>query len=302
MDGALLIDKPGGLTSHDVVACVRRALATPRIGHTGTLDPLATGLLVLLVGRATRLSQFLVADEKEYLAGIRLGVSTPTYDREGLPGHSQLPTSNSHGMLVRDLPIDAVLDAFRGTFLQMPPPYSAKKVGGVRAYTQARKNRPVDLTPVEVTIKQLETLPSDDPMLLRLRVVSSSGFYVRSLAHDIGQRLGCGAYLETLRRTRAGAFRVEEALPLDVVQADPARGEAALLPPERLIGHVPALRLSPDGCRRAAHGNEVAPRHLADGNPAGGAGPFQLLDPEGRLVAVAERGADAILRPVVVLV
>src|SRR4029079_5155852 len=241
MNGALLVDKPPGPTSHDIVAFVRRTLKISRVGHTGTLDPLATGLLVVLVGHATRLAQFLVADEKEYVADVRLGIATPTYDAaslsEGRSAGSEVRCSNAE--------IEAVLAEFRGTFMQTPPAFSAKKVDGVPAYRQARKDLPVELKPVAVTVRELEVLsaphpdlapPASNPApraappaprtsLLRLRVAASSGFYVRSLAHDIGQRLGCGAHLEALRRTRVGRFRVEEACTLDVLEAGgrPAR-------------------------------------------------------------------------------
>jgi len=299
MDGALLVDKPAGVTSHDVVAWARRVLRTPRIGHTGTLDPLATGLLVLLVGRATRLAQFLVADEKEYVAGIRLGVSTPTYDAEGLAGADS-------GRLGRWAlgggRVEEVLAEFRGTFLQTPPPYSAKKVDGVRAYKQARRQKPVTLEPVEVTVKDLERLPSDDDTLLVLRIVTSAGFYVRSLAHDIGRRLGCGAHLETLRRTRAGTFRVDAAGTLDALEREPGAA-AHLLPIEALLAHLPALTLLDEGVRRAVHGNTIAPLQVAGGLPPGDASPLvQLLEPGGRLIAVARRDSGALLHPVVVLV
>ena len=212
MHGALLVDKPSGPTSHDIVGFTRRLLKTTRVGHTGTLDPLATGLLVILVGHATRLAQFLVGDEKEYIADVRLGVSTPTYDAASL-----------------DEDVERVLDTFRGSFQQTPPPFSAKKVAGVAAYVRARRNESVDLKPVLVTVRELQVLPTStikhrssaigpdpsaigpDPSaighrpsvvdrngLLRLRVTASAGFYVRSLAHDLGQRLGCGAHLEAL--------------------------------------------------------------------------------------------------------
>ena len=188
-DGALLVDKPSGPTSHDVVAFARRALKTPRVGHTGTLDPLATGLLVLLVGHATRLAQFLVTDEKEYLADVRLGIATPTYDAQSLADDASA-TRGAEGRgrgRVTPEQIQAVLPDFLGTFPQLPPPFSAKKVGGVRAYKKARKNEPVELKPVEVTVRELElarlrtsvgprtSRPRDldpDRGLLRLRIAA----------------------------------------------------------------------------------------------------------------------------------
>ena len=303
VDGALIVDKPSGPTSHDVVAVARRALQTRHIGHAGTLDPLATGVLVLLLGRATRLSQFIVHDDKEYLAGIRLGVSTPTYDAEGLPDSSQRPTpdseidqSGSWTWEIRNL--DAVLDGFRGTFLQTPPPFSAKKIAGRRAYEHARDARPVAMTPAEVTLHELERLESADPSLLRLRLVVSSGFYVRSLAHDIGQRLGCGAHLESLRRTRSGGFTIDEAVPLDAV----VTGSLQPRPMNRLIEEIPAVTLSDEGLRLASHGNPVGVRHVGTYPPASESGRIRLLAPDGALVAIGRLGDDALLHPQIVLV
>ena len=250
MNGALLIDKPSGPTSHDIVAFARRALKTREIGHTGTLDPLATGLLVLLIGQATRLSQFLVTDEKEYIADVRLGRSTPTYDAQGLETSDAMPEARGAMRDVTPEQLQAVLANFIGTFPQLPPPFSAKKVGGVRAYEKARRNERVDLKPVNVTVRELELLPAppasdlaprgSDATLLRLRVACSSGFYVRSLAHDIGQRLGCGAHLEALRRTRAGQFNVADALSLEALDGAGAAIGARLVDSNTLLAAMPA--------------------------------------------------------------
>lgn len=303
IDGALIVDKPSGPTSHDVVAVARRALQTRHIGHAGTLDPLATGVLVLLVGRATRLSQFIVHDEKEYLAAIRLGRSTPTYDAEGVDD-SQFPTPNSQidpfgGWALDVGNLDKVLNEFRGTFLQSPPPFSAKRVDGRRAYEQARRGRAAEVKPVPVTVRELERLPSVEPSLVLLRLVVSSGFYVRSLAHDIGQRLGCGAHLETLRRTRSGAFALDQSVGLDALVA----GMLEVLPLNRLVGDIPAVTLSEEGLRLASHGNAIGHRHLIDRAPLGtGTGRIRLLAPGGDLVAIGRLGDDALLHPQVVLV
>lgn len=365
-DGGLIVDKPSGATSHDVVAIARRALRERRIGHTGTLDPLATGVLVLLVGRATRLSQFLVSDEKEYIADVRLGVSTPTYDADVRVEGDFRPkggfrpegafrlkaeATEGAGSSVRLQPddrqqaddraadfrlkaeategaagsfrlqpedLERVLSRFRGTFLQTPPPHSAKKIGGVRAYERARKNEPMALAPVEVTVRELEIVapdaattadfPRPSPLaprfpLLRLRIVCSSGFYVRSLAHDLGQALGCGAHLEALRRTRAGRFSIGEAIPIEVLATDPDAARRAVRPMNALLADYAAVTLSADGARRAAHGNLVRPEHLAE--PAGRAieaRRVRLLDASGALLAIAERRPDLALQPLVVLV
>jgi len=296
----LVVDKPAGPTSHDVVARVRRALGEKRVGHTGTLDPLATGVLVLLVGRATRLAQFLTGEEKEYVADVRLGIATPTYDAEGLHGE---PTRGFR-LQPDDLPPDAIdraLDAFRGTFMQVPPPYSAKKVHGTRAYRHARRETPIALEPVEVTVHELERLATEDATLVRLRVVTSSGFYVRSLAHDLGTRLGCGAHLERLRRTRAGRYTVTDAVPLEWVEhAGPAAADR-LLPLASLLDQMPAVTVSPEGATLVSHGHALSPRQLASGAPAE-AGTVRVLNGRGELLAIADRRADALLHPRLVLV
>jgi tRNA pseudouridine55 synthase len=326
MNGALLVDKPSGPTSHDIVAFVRRALKTPRVGHTGTLDPLATGLLVLLVGHATRCSQFLVTDEKEYLANVRLGQSTETYDAQGL-GSDRDQTGVRLGSdpgLTPDR-LAAVLAEFRGTFMQTPPPFSAKKVDGVRAYKKARKHEPVALAPVEVTVRELEVLsegrgasfevwkapdsdrasdlaPRASDTLLRLRIVCTSGFYVRSLAHDIGQTLGCGAHLEALRRTRVGRFQVADAATLDALEAAGTAAQGRLIPLNTLLADLPAATLTDEGARRASNGNAVGPGHLAGDVPEPAIpSKVRLLDPSGTLLALAEARADGLLHPLLVL-
>src|SRR5262245_46632748 len=198
MNGVLVVDKPAGRTSHDVVALARRALGVSRIGHTGTLDPFATGVLPLVVGRATRLARFLSASDKTYVAGVRLGAASPTYDSEGVPASSAPPADAGIG---RDA-VERELAPFSGPHPQTPPPFSAKKVGGVRAYRRARAHQPVELQPVTVTVSSLE-LEAFDGGRAVVRIVCSTGFYVRAFAHELGERLGCGAYLEALRRTRA---------------------------------------------------------------------------------------------------
>lgn len=319
--GALLVDKPAGPTSHDIVAFVRRALKVDRAGHTGTLDPLATGLMIVLVGSATRLAQFLAADEKEYVADVRLGIATPTYDRASLAEvGGQGSEVGRFEVRENTREIEEVLARFRGTYLQTPPPYSAKKIASVPAYEKARKNQAVELKPVEVTVRELEIIPtSDEPRApnhptsdlrppisapLRLRVAASAGFYVRSLAHDIGQALGCGAHLEALRRTRVGRYRVEEGLTLDRVESE---GMARLTSPSDLLGHLPAIVVTDDGARRVAHGNPLGPLHTEKGDSPlfsqiKGTVPFlRVLGGTGELLAVAQRRPGGLLQPVVVL-
>lgn len=314
MNGALLVDKPAGPTSHDIVAFARRVLQTPAIGHTGTLDPLATGLIVLLVGHATRLSRFLVTDEKEYIADVRLGQSTPTYDAQGLDRPSAdggtPPPGASDPAAMTPGSIQSVLAGFRGTFSQVPPAFSAKKVDGVRSYEKARRHEPVELKPVIVTVSELELLGhaapssglSPDASLLRLRLVCSSGFYVRSLAHDIGQALGCGAHLERLRRTRAGQFHVRDALTLDLFEPLGAAAGSRLVGVNALLAGMPAATLSEEGNRRAGNGNTVAPTHLQGTLPdLLPSARVRLLTPSGAVLGVAEWRTDGLLHPLVVL-
>lgn len=304
MHGALLVDKPSGPTSHDIVAIARRALKTRAIGHTGTLDPLATGLLVLLVGQATRLSRFLVTDEKEYIADVRLGRSTPTYDAQGLEPGDATREARSARREVTPEQIQAALANFLGTFPQLPPPFSAKKVGGERAYKRARKGESVELRPVEVTVRELELLDAEtaDQGLIRVRIVCSSGFYVRSLAHDLGQLLGCGAHLEALRRTRAGQFSVADALTLEALDAAGGAVGGRLVDPNILLAGMPAVTPTDEGQRRAWNGNTLGPAHLQGILPSlAGDAKVRVLSPSGELLAVADRRADGLLHPLVVL-
>ena len=215
--GVLLIDKPSGLTSHDVVIRTRRALHIKKIGHIGTLDPLATGILPLVIGRATRLATFLSIAPKIYEASIRLGASTDTFDRTGVFQQSTskviMGSESWTGPSVDRHSVENILNKFTGSFSQTPPPFSAKKIEGRRAYTLARQGRPITPEPVNVHVERLDLLDFTVD-LLRIRLVCSPGFYVRSLANDIGQALGCGAYLEALRRERSGEFGLETALSL----------------------------------------------------------------------------------------
>jgi tRNA pseudouridine55 synthase len=316
LNGALIVDKPAGPTSHDAVAIVRRAIGIEKIGHTGTLDPLATGVLVLLVGRATRLAQFLNTDEKEYLADVRLGVETESGDAEGRmlvdpragpPADTPWTFTPPLGSALRnvtmfnDPQIEETLADFRGTYWQTPPSVSAKKVAGTRAYALARRHERVELKPVEVTVPVLELI-SCEHGLLRLRVVCSAGFYVRALARDIGRRLGCGAHLEALRRTRAGRFAVGDASPLDVIAAEKEEALARLIPMNALLGDLPSVRLTDREADRASHGNAIAPVNEITGSGEADGTRVRLVDGSGDLLAVAERRPGGLLHPVVVLV
>jgi len=305
MHGLLIIDKPAGPTSHDVVARMRRALGERRIGHTGTLDPMASGVLPLVVGRATRLAQFLSASQKTYEAVVCLGYATDSYDATGVP----LAAPYSGALPSRDA-IDRALDRFRGTFEQQPPAFSAKKVGGTRSYRIARSGRPepahetgdsrAALQPCRVTTHALELLSLDEGRAT-LRVVCSSGFYVRSLAHDLGEALGIGAHLSSLRRTASGGFGIEQAVALDEAERDPAAARTRLVPMRSLLVEFPGGVLTAGGVEHARHGRELGPGDFA-GLP-GASGPVRLLDPEGELVGIASAGgAPGLLHPSIILV
>jgi tRNA pseudouridine55 synthase len=306
MEGVLVIDKPEGVTSHDVVSVARRALRERQIGHTGTLDPLATGVLPLACGRATRLVRFLSASEKVYEAGIRFGVTTDTYDVTGQELH------RAAGRVSPDA-LAAALESLRGQYLQAPPPYSAKRVGGRRAYEFARRDQPVALEPVPVHVRDLQLIRHDDDRCA-VTLTCSAGFYVRSFAHDLGQRLGTGACLESLRRTRSGEFGLERAVTMDELVAEDEPAAAWVLPLETLLPAFPGVHLNEEGRLRVTHGRVVERTHYAPvaGGPVPDPGrtpPSQeasdwvrMLDPDGRLVALARPGpAPGSLHPQVVL-
>ena len=308
MDGLIVIDKPAGPTSHDVVARMRRVLRERRIGHTGTLDPLATGVLPLVIGRATRLARFLSGSEKCYDAVVRLGFATDTGDSEGKP----LKPPHT-GPLPTQVVVEEALGSFRGQFLQTPPEFSAKKVAGRRSYHIARsasksaagKNHfrsasdvlPKLIAPVSVTVSRLDlTALAEDRVSLTL--TCSAGFYVRALARDLGERLGVGAHLVALRRTRAGQLTLDEAIPLEAAERDPSSAAARIVPLSGMLTHLPALTLNADQTRRAIQGRDV---------PAGlgirDSGLVRLVDQEGDLIAIAEPASSAVdfLHPSVVL-
>ena len=311
MNGVLVIDKPAGPTSHDVVAVVRRVVRPDKVGHTGTLDPLATGVLPLVIGRATRLASFMSGADKEYVAKIRFGIATDTYDAEGQEA-SALVTAESLGVVsgLREAAIVEALAEFRGRYFQTPPPFSAKKIGGTPAYKLARQRKTVEVSPVEVTVPELE-LRHYAEGLAEIRLVCSSGFYVRSFAHDLGRRLGFGAHLEVLRRTRAGDFTLADAVPLEavVVEGLPVV-ERRLVPMNRMLPELPEVVVNDTGVRRASHGNALGPGDVVSGGGRPGAGPaawscdgrLRLLDGAGSLIGLAEPRDDGLLHPVVVLV
>jgi tRNA pseudouridine55 synthase len=234
VDGVIVLDKPLGWTSHDAVAKVRKLAGTRRVGHLGTLDPIATGVLPLVVGRATRLAQFYLRSDKVYDAIIRFGYATDTYDSEGQP-----TTPITEPEIDRER-LEQELARLRGTIRQMPPPISAKKVGGVPAYRLARKNIPVELKPVEVSIYSIELLDLNGPEA-RILVHCSAGTYLRTVAHDLGIAMGCGAHLKTLRRTATGEFTIERAHTIEELEelARQGRLKEAVIPMARLLPEFP---------------------------------------------------------------
>ena len=294
VDGVLIVDKPRGPTSHDVVSVARRALGTSKIGHTGTLDPMATGVLALVVGRATRLARYMTGDVKTYEAQVTFGHATDTYDAQGTATLTTGRCPDREALV-------AALEGFGGPIQQTPPAYSAKKIGGEAAYRLARRDTPVLPAPVAVVVHAL-ALDNYADGVATLVVRVSSGFYVRSLAHDLGTQLGTGAHLSALRRTQAGAFGLPEATSWDALKHGGDGARVGLLGIDRLLPDLSAVVLSAEDAARVRHGQTVQVAL-----PAGGAdGPMRLLDQDARLIGMAEAvapagGAATVLRPVVIL-
>lgn len=249
-EGIIIIDKPAGWTSMDVCARLRRLLGERRVGHGGTLDPMATGVLPVFVGRATRAAEFAETGEKEYVATLRLGLTTDTQDVTGT-------TLSTAPAVCGRSDVEAALAQFRGNILQVPPMYSALKVNGKKLYELARKGQTVERRPRSVTIFELELLGQDNETDYRLRVRCSKGTYIRTLCHDIGQALGCGGVMASLRRTEAAGFALSQAAGLETVAAAAEAGEAAglLLPVDSLFASRPALKISGRSERLCRNGN-----------------------------------------------
>ncbi len=287
VDGALVVDKPSGPTSHDIVALARRSIGC-KTGHTGTLDPAATGVLVLLLGRATRLSQFMLTSDKEYLAWIRLGIVTDTYDADGriLEEHPVPQISGEEA--------EQALSPFRGAILQVPPMYSAIKVGGEPLYKAARRSEEVDRPAREITVYGLilEEQASDR---WQLRIHCSSGTYIRSIAHDLGRALGCGARLEQLRRIRSGPFSIERAISVDSIRESWHQG---LVPLDGLLPDFPEVALDREQARRVVNGNPIRLTG-PEGNWRENEGCVRLTY-AGRVIAVGDAGDDTV-KPRIVL-
>jgi len=300
MDGVLVLDKPAGLTSHDVVAVARRCTRELRIGHTGTLDPLATGVLPLACGRATRLIRFLTSSEKDYDAEVRFGLTTDTFDVMGEE------TSRS-GSIPSRAEIERAVEALRGEYLQMPPPFSAKKIAGERAYAMARRREPITLTPVPVRVTRANVLGIDGATA-RIELTCSAGFYVRAFAHRLGEIAATGACLAALRRTRSGDFDLRQAITVDQLQHPGGEWRDALMPLERLLPTFPATTLTAEGRQRVSHGQDVLDAHVQSHSGLAGRDEprpewVRLLDNEGNLLAMATAGKNGgSLHPAVVLI
>jgi tRNA pseudouridine55 synthase len=310
MDGVLIIDKPVGLTSHDVVARVRRILKIKRVGHTGTLDPFATGVLVVLCGRATRLAQFLSGADKEYLATIRFGYATDTGDLTG----QRLETPDAQNIAEGDVPtfderaIEAALQSLRGEIEQTPPMYSAKKVQGRKLYEMARRGVVIERQAVKVTIHELEALRPHGVMLksnkdgtldFPIRVLCSAGTYIRTLAETIGERLGVPAHLSSLRRTRAGSFRIEDAMSLDELKEKAESAQDFLISTDAALRELPFVHLTADEARVTLHGVALA---LRDETAWPENQPVRMRGADDRLIAIGfYDAAGHLLRPRVVL-
>ena len=291
MNGLLVIDKPGGITSHDVVSRLRKITGEKSIGHLGTLDPMATGVLPLLMGKFTRLAQYFATSQKSYTGTIRFGFATDTYDAEGQPvGLQTLANLNLEE-------IRAAAMRFHGEMEQMPPPFSAKKIAGTPAYKLARAGKPVELRPAKVVIDSLEitSLAGDEA---EFKMCISAGGYVRSVAHELGQDLGCGAHLSVLRRTRAGVFTLADAHPLEEVEqnaGDIARLESQCIHPRSLLTEMPSVTGDDFALGRLRNGAQANLPEFSQSSLV------KVFAGQRELVGIAKRVAGTLFQPVVVM-
>lgn len=290
MNGVIVIDKPAGLTSHDVVNRIRRVLGQREVGHLGTLDPSATGVLPLVLGKLTRLAQFYNNSEKSYEGVIRFGFATDTYDAEGEPSGPAQPVLFSWEQLNQEA------GRFRGSIEQMPPPFSAKKIQGVPAYKLARKKKEVQLKPVHVEIKEFAiTGLEGERAVFRARV--GSGTYMRCVAHDLGQRLGCGAHLESLRRTAVAEFSLEDAHTLEDIQdaAERAPISELFVHPRKLLPELPSVTANEENAAKIRAGRAVNLPELSR------ASRVKVFCGQRELIAIATRVAGSLFHPKIVL-
>jgi tRNA pseudouridine55 synthase len=318
VDGIIVVDKPREWTSHDVVNRMRRLAGTRRVGHLGTLDPAATGVLPLVIGRATRLAQFYTRNDKIYEGVVHFGHSTDSYDADGEPTSPEVPVTLDRSRL------EELLDRFRGEFLQCPPPVSAKKVAGKPAYLLARKNQPVELEAVPVGVYSLELLRTEacdsggreapgceisvreapgcdiGGCEVGIRVHCSAGTYVRAIAHEMGQALGCGAYLKSLRRTASGDFKVESARTLEELAALAAesRLEEALIPAAQLLPEFPLEMVDAITAGQIRNGRDF---RVSPFLPNPGTRYVKAVTVQGELIAIGEARLPNLYHPVLVL-
>jgi tRNA pseudouridine55 synthase len=312
MDGVLIIDKPAGMTSHDVVARVRKITGHRRVGHTGTLDPFATGVLVVLIGRATRLAQFLSGAEKEYEAVIRLGYATDTGDVTG-QRITNFTTETQRHTEIHRAEIESAMASLRGEIEQTPPMFSAKKIRGRRLYELARRGEDVERPPVLVTISEFAAVAqhgggqsedSDGTRDLIVRVVCSAGTYIRTLAEDFGKQLGVGAHVAELRRTRAGEFEIGDAITLDSLNQVAQSGSVtqAFLSPDAALSSLPAVDLGEAAARRVGQGIDYQVEE-PEAQPWPNGQRVRLRSAFGQLIAVGIYDAERrTLHPQVVIV
>lgn len=305
MDGLILVHKPSLVTSHDVVLAIRKIIGQKKVGHFGTLDPLATGLLLVGVGKATRLFPFYSKLDKLYAGQIRLGVATDTYDSQGIPA------SPESDVFPERQEVEAVLKSFIGEITQIPPPYSAKKQRGQPLYKLARRNQQVQAHPVQVKV-HFFLLKCYQPPFLEFEVRCSSGTYIRSLAHDMGLKLACGAHLTRLERLEVGRFHLKDALTLDQLRAAAVEQQVGpfLIPIENLLSDKPKMVLSEVGIKSARHGRTVSWADVLSVYESEGQQPpqrlgediFRLFNSQGRFIALARQSpGKKSLRPFLVL-
>jgi tRNA pseudouridine55 synthase len=298
MNGILIIDKPVDFTSHDVVAKLRKILKTKRIGHTGTLDPFATGVLVMLVGKATRLAQFLDKDQKTYEATIQFGFQTDTGDNTGSPISDLRIANEEISSILQKTDWEDVFSDFRGEISQIPPMYSAKKIDGKKLYELAREGVEIERQPVNLTIHELELIENNlEANEVRIRVSCSAGTYIRTLGEDIGKKIGVGCHLSALRRISAGKFEIAKAITIDHLESIVEFGElkSVLVSMNTAISHIPEMKLSPENVKKIENGSKLESSiEDLEGN-------VRLVDNSGNLVAIGYC-EENIVQPKIVLV
>jgi tRNA pseudouridine55 synthase len=295
VNGLLVVDKPGGMTSHDIVNKLRKITGEKSIGHLGTLDPMATGVLPLLLGKFTRLAQYFSSDEKSYTGAIRFGFATDTYDAEGQPAGPDLWPDVGQALTLARIRQGAA--RFHGEMDQLPPPFSAKKIQGTPAYKLAREGKPVELKTAKVRIASLEVLALEGAEAYFAMRISAGG-YVRSVAHELGQDLGCGAHLSKLRRTQAGGFVIEQARTIEELQAATGNTEALqalCIHPRALLPEMPAVMADTHSMSRLRNGAQANLPEFSD------ALLVKVFAGQRELVAIAKRVAGTLFQPVVVM-